>query len=210
VLAQPQETLRETWANDAWFRDLLLWAMSLADLRVKRSMLSLVYTFGDHRAERMLRDYLLRSDQPDELKRAVFGMLKHMDAKEPYRAYLNGRWISGRVNMLKLDYKLPAAYESVMQIVLQYMLGNCREECVTEAAHIYRRYIESLERQFPPITASQEISFAAALEYLGRRSCGEEVTGDEIGRVYRVSPTRLRNAVRKLEPFALKPQEERG
>lgn len=210
VLAQPQDTLSQTWADDAWFRDLLVWAMSLADLRVKRSMLSLVYTFGDRRAERMLRDYLLRSDQPDELKRAVFGMLKHMGAREPYRAYLNGRWISGRVNMLKLDYKLPAAYESVMQIVLQYMLGNCREECVTEAAHIYRRYIESLERQFPSITASQEISFAAALEYLGRRSCGEEVTGDEIGRVYRVSPTRLRNAVRKLEPFAVKPQEGRG
>ncbi len=208
TLAQPHEALYETWSNDALFRDLLVWAISLADVRVKRSMLSLVYTFGDHRAELMLRDYLLRSNQPDELKRAVFGMLKHMGAKEPYRAYLNGRWISGRLNMLKLDYKLPAAYESIMQILLQYMLGNCREACVTEAAHIFRRYIESLNRQFPRISVAQEVSFAAALEYLGRQSCGEDVSEDEIGRVYRVSQPRLRNAIKKLEPFVLQPQGE--
>ncbi len=210
VLAQPREELFRTWTNDAWFRDLLVWAMSLPDIRVKRSMLSLIYTFGDLRAERMLRDFLLRTDQPDELKRAVFGMLKHMGASEPYRAYLNGRWISGRVNMLKLDYKLPASYEGVMQVLLQYMLGNCREECATEAAHIFRRYIESLDRKFPRISAAQELSLAAALEYLGRKNCGEEVTEEEIGRVYRVSEPRLRNAIKKLEPFSTPPEPDPG
>ena len=56
-------------------------------------------------AVHVLRDFLLRTDQPDELKRAVFGMLKQLGAKEPYMAYLNGRWIKGRVSLLELDYK---------------------------------------------------------------------------------------------------------
>ena len=206
VLALPGEELNHVWAEDAAFRDLLVWAISLSDLRVKRSMLSLVFTFADQNAQHILRDFLLRTDQPDELKRAVFGMLKHMEAKEPYMAYLNGRWIKGRVSLLELDYKLPASYEGVMQLLMQFMLGNCREECATEAAHIFQRYVDSLEKKFPRISAEQEVSFAAALEYLGRLSCGETVSQDEIGDIYRVTKSRLRNALVKLEPFATKPE----
>ena len=67
----PHDELNCIWADDAAFRDLLIWAISLSDVRVKRSMLSLVFTFGDKNAEHILRDFLLRTDQPDELKRAV-------------------------------------------------------------------------------------------------------------------------------------------
>jgi len=208
MLAQPHDQLYRTWNQDTGFRDLLVWATTLTDVRVKKSMLSLLFTFGDKHAERILRDFLLRTDQPDELKRAVFGMLKHLEAKEPYQAYLNGRWISGRVNLLDLDYKMPQSYESVMQLIMQYMMGNCREECSTEAANIFRRYIESLNRKFPRISAAQEISFAAALEFLGRRNCGESVTEEEIGEIYRVTKPRLRNAILKLKPFAAVPEEE--
>lgn len=129
MLALPHEELYKNWREDASFRDMLIWATTLADLRVKKSMLSLIFTFGDQYAERILRDFLLRTDQPDELKRAVFGMLKHLGAKEPFQAYLNGRWISGRVSLLELEGKVPPSYEGVMQLLMQYMLGNCREEC---------------------------------------------------------------------------------
>lgn len=206
VLALPHDELNRVWAEDGAFRDLLVWAISLSDLRVKRSMLSLVFSFADINAQHVLRDFLLRTDQPDELKRAVFGMLKHLDAKEPYMAYLNGRWIKGRVSLLELDYKLPASYEAVMQVLMQYMLGNCREECATEAAQIFQRYVNSLKKKFPRISAEQEISFAAALEYLGRKNCGEDVTPEEICEIYRVSQSRLKNARLKLEPFAPKPE----
>lgn len=206
VLALPHDELNRVWAEDVAFRDLLVWAISLSDLRVKRSMLSLVFTFAEQNAQHVLRDFLLRTDQPDELKRAVFGMLKQLGAREPYMAYLNGRWIKGRVSLLELDYKLPASYEGVMQMVMQYMLGNCREECTTEAARIFQRYVDSFDQKFPRISAAQEISFAAALEYLSRRNCGESVTQDEISEVYRVTKPRLRNALVKLEPFAAKPE----
>ena len=208
MLATPQDELNHLWTSDGSFRDLLVWAISLSDLRVKRSMLSLVFTFADENSQHVLRDFLLRTDQPDELKRAVFGMLKHLGAKEPYMAYLNGRWIKGRVSLLELDYKLPASYEGVMQILMQYMLGNCREECATEAAHIFQRYVDNLNKKFPRISAAQEISFAAALEYRGRLSCGETVSEDEISEIYRVTKSRLRNALFKLEPFVILKKED--
>ncbi len=207
TLALPHEELYRIWTEDVAFRDQIVWATTLSDLRVKKSMLSLVFTFGDDDSVRILRDYLLRTDQPDEIKRAVFGMLKHLGAKEPFMAYLNGRWIKGRISLLELDYKMPPSYESVIQLLMQYMLGNCREECATEAANIFRRYVESLKQKFPRISAAQEVSYAAALEYLGRLNCGETVTEEEIGEIYRVTKLRLKNAVIKLKPFAAAPEE---
>ncbi len=208
ALAQPHEDLYRAWSGDPALRALIVWALSLSDARVKKSMLSLVFTFGDTQAERVLRDFLLHTDQPDDLKRAVFGMLKHMGAEEPYMAYINGRWVGGRVNLLKLDYRLPASYENVIQLLAQYMLGNCSEECASAAAGVFKRYVESLNKKFPRISAAQEVSFAAALEYLGRTNCGEEVSQDEISEVYRVTKQRLRNALLKLEPFAADPGSE--
>lgn len=202
TLGTPSDELLATWRGDRHFRNLLQWALMLPDRRVKRSMLSLLYTFGDEPAERMLREFLLYTNQPDDMKRVVFGMLKHLDAKEPYMAYLNGRWIQGRVNMLTLPYQLPAAYETVVQMLLQYMVGARDEACVTAAAHIYQAYIESLDRSFPRMSQMQEVSFAAALEYLGCKACGVEVGMEEIVNAYRISNTRLRNALVKLEPFA--------
>ena len=207
MIAQPQEELEKHWKQDAAFRDLVVWAMTLADIRVKKSMLSFVFTFGDEHAERILRAFLLRTDQPDELKRAVLGMMKHLGAKEPYMSFLNGRWVKGRVSLQEVDYRLPPSYESVLQLLMQFMLGNCREECSIEAAHIYQRYIESLDGTFPRISAQQEVSYAAALELLGRRSCGETVTEEEIGEVYRITKIRLKNALVKLSPFASAPEE---
>ncbi len=207
TITQPHADLERAWMQDAALRDLVVWAMTLSDIRVKKSMLSFVFTFGDVNAERILRDFLLHTDQPDELKRAVLGMLKHLGAKEPYMAYLNGRWIKGRVSLQEIDYRMPPSYESVMQLLMQYMLGNCREECATEAANIFRRYVESLDQKFPRISAPQEVSLAAALELLGRRACGETVSEEEIGEVYRVTKVRLKNALVKLAPFAGKPEE---
>ena len=100
-LASSEEELRSLWEKDHHFTSLLLWGLSLPEPRIKKSMLSLLYTFQDKKSEFLLRDYLLRTDQPDAIKRVVFGMLKHLGAQEPYMAYLNGQWISGRVSMLE-------------------------------------------------------------------------------------------------------------
>ncbi len=214
MLGLPHAELLEAWESDTHFQNLLRWALTLADRRVKKSMLSLLFTFGDARAERALREFLLHTNQPDDLKRTVFGMLKRMDAPEPYIAYLNGQWIQGRVNMLAFPYKLPVGYENVVQMLLQYMVGARDETCVAAAARIYHSYIESLNRQFPRLTAMQEVSLAAALEYLGCIACGVEVTQEEIMKAYRVTNTRFRNALVKLEPFAqaggLQEEEEKS
>lgn len=206
-LLLPEAEQRALWENDKHFMGLLRWALTLPDLRVKKSILSLLYIFKDERAEALLRDFLLRAEQPDEQKRMVFGMLKDMGAREPYMAYLNGHWLQGRVNFLNFSYQLPGAYEAIIRMLLEDMGGMQDQRCLTAAAAIYKRYIESLQQKFPRISSMQAVALVAALELLGSRHCDIPVSEESVRIRYRISATRLRNAVQKLEPFV---EEESG
>lgn len=200
-LQLPEDEQRSLWESDGHFSDLIQWALCVSDLRVKKSVLSTLYLYGDQRAVGLLRDFLLRTDQPDELKRTVFSMLKQIGAKEPYMAYINGRWLQGRVNLLPFSYALPAPYETVMELLVQAMPGLYDDNCLLEAAAIYRRYIESLRQNFPRISSQQVVSMAAALELLACRHCGVNADEEEFCGRYRITATRLRNSMIKLEPF---------
>ncbi len=175
---------------------------------VKKSMLSLVFTFGDANAERVLRDFLLRTDQPDDLQRAVSACCGIWMPRNRLGAYSERRWI-----------RRAREYAGVeLQDARPLMKGQARcfsSSCWATAA----RNAQTRPRASRPLhrepdrnsrvsPASQEVSFAAALEYLGRKNCGEEVTEEEIGEIYRVSNSRLRNAILKLAPFAKPPKEE--
>jgi len=198
-----QAEVRELWENDESFRNLLHWVFTLQDDRSKRAVLSFYYTMGDAAAERALRGFLLRTDQPDAIKREVLGLLKRMGAKEPYMAYLESQWIQGRVSMLTLPQNLPAAYENVMHVLMQQLAKQANGEAIaSHAAAIYHRYLKQFGKpRYPRISENQEISFAAALEFLASRLASMPVTEEEICERYRVTRQRLRNAVAKFEPF---------
>lgn len=200
-LATPVEELGQIWKEDEEFRNLLHWALSLPEQRAKRNILSLIFLFQDTHAERLLREFLLRTDQPDEDKRIVFGMLKHMQAREPYMAYLGGQWIQGHVNMMMFPKKVPASYEGVMRQLLQSLGDVPNEECVAAALRIFTAYLDGMNGKYPRISIAQQSSYAAALEYLGAKECGDEITEESICKKYRISQTRLHNALSKMQPY---------
>ena len=199
--------LIEDWQGDKAFRKLIEWALNLPDLRVKRSILSLLAVIGDEEAIRLLREFLIRTDQPDNEKRVVLGMLRQLGCPEPYMAYLNGQWISGKVHLFEFDPSVPDAYRDIMQIVMQFMVGVRDDDCVSDAKELYHRYLDGLNEKYPRITDAQCIAIAAALELMACRENGIAVTETEIEKAYHVTPTRLKNAVLKLTPY-MKTEEE--
>ncbi len=200
TLSASEAEVKRLWSEDNSFRNLLLWALTLPEQRAKKSMLNLLYTFGDERAERELRLFLLRTDQPDSLKRTVFAMLKRLNAKEPYMAYLDGRWVQGRVNMMKLKGdKLPAAYEHVLQLLAAQAEDEAAQKAIEAGVALLQTYIEQNAGMPPRLTSMQETATAAALEYAGRASLGEKPDEQALCKKYRVSGTRLRNALSRLD-----------
>lgn len=205
LLDESTRELSHKWQEDRATRNLLVWALTMQEQRSKTAILRLIASMGDGEAERVLRDFLLRTDQPDAVKREALAQLKRMKAREPFMAYLDGHWVQGRVNTLELPQKLPAAFEGILQQLAENLLSDCTEECLAATALIIHNYLSALDGKFPHISANQQHSFAAALELLGRKQAGEEPDEDAIARKYRVTLIRLHNAIQKFTPYLEEP-----
>lgn len=196
---KPHREQAELWREDRKTRNLLSWALTIPEQRSKVAIIRLIATMQDANAERVLRDFLLRTDQPDSIKREALAALKRMQAREPFMVFLEGRWVQGSVNVFELPAKLPAAYEGMLRHLAEHLLPDCTEARLAATAMLIHAYIGSFNGHFPRISANQQLSLAAALELLGRRSAGEKPDEAEIAHKYRVSLLRLHNAVKKVE-----------
>lgn len=205
LFAESEDVFASRWHEDRAARNLVVWALTLPGQRNKSALLRRIAAIGDADAERVLRDYLLRPEQPDAARREAMALLQHMGAKEPYHVFWNDRWIKGYVDVKLRPQKLPAAYQGLLNRMEAGLLEACTPDAIFEALCILRRYLVACDGKFPRISTNQQASFAAALELLGRQNAGETPDQAEIARRYRVSLLRLHNAVNKFAPFVKEP-----
>lgn len=197
-LHKPYEELKRMWAGDAEFKSLILWGLDLPELSVKYAMLGLLGMFGDREAERVLRDFALKRVQPDELKQEVFGLLKQIEADEPYLGYIDGQLVQSRVKLIRnLPEDLPESYRLVLAHCLKAMQGVRDKECMLLAVRLWEKYVKRLQG-YPRVRGPQIYAMAAALEYLACRGNGVAVSKATLCHDYGVSLVRLNNAAGKL------------
>lgn len=205
LFEEPAAEFLRKWKENRGLRSLFVWALTLPDGKPKSVLLRRLAAIGDADAERILRDFALRTDQPDAAKREALLMLQYLGAKEPYCVYLSDRWISGYVNVRVRAPKLPADYQGLLGEMETGLAVSASPDAIFSAIRILRGYLDACGGKYPRISTNQQASFAAALELLGRRCAGETPDEAEIARRYRVSLLRLHNAVSKFEPFAKEP-----
>ena len=199
ILALPQEELALCWNRDDELRNLIEWGLTVPEYGIKHTLLSLTATFGDARAEEMLRDFALRMDQPDRLKQEVFALLAQMGAKEPFLGYLDGKLVESHISFAKgFPGDLPKSYGEVITSCIREMYGRRQEETIIAAVKIWAEYVVSLGGQYPRVSRQQATALSAALEYLACRECEEKTTRADICSHYGISPLRLNNALFKL------------
>lgn len=193
-----REELIAHWQQDEQFRAQLGWCLHLPDEAAKRSLLSMIASFGDAEAERMLRHFQLDQMQPESVKQDVFAMLKHMGAKEPYIAYLGGHLVQSRVSVRSVSKgNLPYAYQRALEICMQTMKEGRQSETIMEAVDIFQSFINGANA-LPQLRPQQEYAMAAALEYIACRNKEEEVTKTQVAARYGVTLLRLKNAINKI------------
>lgn len=194
----PYEQLQELWNTNEEFCSLMNWALQMPDLTVKRAMLALAASFQDARAEQLLRDFALDRNQPDEMKREVFGLLKRINAKEPYLGYIDGQLVQGRVSMFSgLSGDVPKCYQEVLEVAALGMNPRCTEESMNTAGRMWELYLRHLEG-YPELKQPQIYAFAAALEYLACNRNGHKTTKTSVCGAYGISLLRLNTAIAKI------------
>ena len=194
-----QESSARRWQEDAKFRAQLTWCLCLPDDNAKRAMLRLIAGFGGYEAEQVLRHFLLDTLQPDIVKQDVFAMLKQMDAREPYIAYIDGRLVQSRVRVrfTKNGANTPVSYMRVYQLMMDQAPVHCSIDQALYAVELLERYTTEAS-PLPALRPPQIPAMAAAFEYLARKNTKESISQSEAAGLYGVSLIRVRNAVSRI------------
>ena len=163
VFAKGPDALRERWAEDEAFRDLVNWALCSPLAPDKHGILTILAVVADRAAERMLRAFLLRTDQNDEDKQLAFGALHTYEGAEPNAMFYNGFWQFGEVIHATLPADLPKPYMKIFQ-----RLARCAEQidCPEKTAELAQRafyfFVLSQRGRYRRISPTQEDAFTAA------------------------------------------------
>ncbi len=195
------EELVKLWQRDNELSSLVRWGLNMSDDIIKRAMINLTATFADKKAENILKDFIIDRRQNDMIKQEAFGLLKHMGVKEPYFAYIDGAFVEVKVNFFKDSGKATfKSYKEVISLLVNTMQADRADEYVLKAMQIWEEYIRHFDnRTLPKINQASTRAFAAALEYMARKSCGTSVIKNKLVRAYGTTLTRLNTALRRLQ-----------
>lgn len=192
------DELKAKWENDESFYELVCWALGLTDPSIKRAMLDLVTSFGDGKAQQLVREFAIRGDQPDELKQETFGMLKRMGAEEPYIGYIGGNLVQSAVTgSVNIDGELPASYVDMLARCIQSLKDGESQEYLACAVFIWERYVRG-EKRLTALTDKQVMAYSGALEYMVRIQQGDKITKHEIMEKYELTYQRLNTALEHM------------
>ncbi len=140
------QNMNETWKNEPRFRNLIKWILTLHDSQVKTLALATLGTIDDEDAKQILRRYLMRIDEPDELKHPVFASLKRSGEKEPYIAYMSGKCVEVAVGMVQTKSDLAPNQQKVLAAMVKHTPFEYRQ-CLPIAVELMTRYCEHFEKQ---------------------------------------------------------------
>jgi len=198
IVAQSKDDLSEAWERGAELKSLIEWGFTLPDRGIKRALLTLIATFADPRGEEMLRDYILRRDQPDELKHEALALLTRQGAVEPYTSYLGGVLVQSRMSRT-LSGGVSKPYRDALVLCLSTMRGRRPDRVASRAVSLWEKFIRSAGEALPRLSRAQAGAMAAALEYVACREVGEKAIKTDICARYGVSALRFKNALTRLE-----------
>ncbi|MGI6168205.1 MAG: tetratricopeptide repeat protein [Christensenellales bacterium] len=160
---------------------LLLWGLDLGDMNVKRQVLGYLASTGTPRAEAVLRQFILRRSEPDEIKKEVFALLGSMGAAEPYVAYVDDKISEVRVTVIHEAGK-DGNFSVVVATALCMMVGY-GTKVMQHAIRAWERF----SRKNEGLKLRNTDAWAGALEYYTLRSFGEKVTKASVCKKYKVS-----------------------
>ena len=191
------ESLKKRWREDGAFRDLVAWALGSPLAPDKHGIITILAVAGDGEAERLLRSFLLRTDQNDEDKQIAFGALHTYDGAEPNAMFYNGLWQFGEVIHATLPADLPRAYLKVFQ-----RLARCAEEiaCPERTAELAQRafyfFVLAQKGTYRRISPTQEDAFTAAFVCMAIHFQEQKITEEALCEAYDITVRRLNNALK--------------
>lgn len=172
------EVVAELWKNDRLFACTMKWVLTLNDSNIKLAVLDMLRAVGDGEAQRVMKNYILRRDEPDEVKNEAFLMMRSMGISPPYYAYLAGKYIEVRVGEFGAGRTVTENNMRVFERVIEgASILELDSDRIPSAVKVLEKYIELHEK--PPVMRNTN-AWAAAILVLATRGDENELQTDEI------------------------------
>jgi tetratricopeptide (TPR) repeat protein len=202
-LTGSREEFARRFEQDGSFRELVRLGLGVSDPAFRRTALRLLGFIGGSIAEEMLRDFLLRPDISEEIKREAMSCLKEMGAKEPYMAVFGGTVVEVRISVFSADRALSDAQRQVVQIAVECMPfaqdapRDERESFVSELLSLWTRYLSDQSARGHRIRRPQNWAAGLVAVYCAQK--GIELDEQALCAALELSTRTLNTYVRYLQ-----------
>ncbi len=171
-LKLPDSSFRGMWKEDREFLHTALWGLEYGDDNIKRAIAGMVAGFADQKAEKVLRAFLLKKDQPDDVKNDIFVLLKRMNAAEPYVSYIKGEVVEVKVGTYDEDgNELTEDYAKLFRVLYDVINKHYDEGLIKSALNVIQEYLEDDTNALVPELVDE---IAAAILYVALKRTGKE------------------------------------
>jgi tetratricopeptide (TPR) repeat protein len=197
-LAPQGRAAAEQIKRNPLIRSSFFWALNHGDLETKLQVIKLFGWIADAEVEQVLRQFVMKPEEDDELKKMALLVLSHMGAEEPYRARIGGKEVEVRSS--SGDRGLPSWVEQwkrVLECCLDGMRGRYDAVQIKDAQTLWAQYLSHCKAA-PPRVRKVE-GWAAALEYVVAKMHGLCFTQADAARKYQVAAATVGRHARELE-----------
>ncbi len=200
------DEILEKWRTDASFKELVRWGFTMREFSLSYSLLNMLRLIGDEEAQLIMRETVIDPETNQVLAHEALGMLKSLDAPEPYFTFANGCLLEGRVSMVDLaEWHVPKQYRLIFPRFHSIAADIYDIEVYASASGIMESFLSKHKGVFPPLDEARSIALSAALECAACKNCGVEVKDDILER-YGITQRRLTNAIDRMVNMLLLPE----
>ncbi|HHY83150.1 MAG TPA: tetratricopeptide repeat protein [Clostridiales bacterium] len=192
LLKLPSVDLAEKWKNGNALDSLLRWGLDLNDVMIKKAILNVVASFRDEKAEQFLRAFVLRKTEGKEQIREALTLLKEMNAKEPYLAYVDDSIVEVSVNFNSTAGSGRDVIEAIPEMAIERIKSYYLVDCEDDIRDIWESVVTLWEKTGKPRIQKPE-GWAAALELYYRIREGLPVSKTELAASWHVTYNTMMN-----------------
>jgi tetratricopeptide (TPR) repeat protein len=196
LLKLPGADLANKWRNGDSLASLLSWGLDLNDALIKKAILNVVASFRDDKAEKFLREFILRKSEGEEQIKEALTLLKDMNAPEPYLAYVGD-------NIVEVNVSINRKKEDILERIPDLAVANMEtmylNDFEQEVREIWSCIVDHWEIHDSMPEIRKPEGWAAALELYYYTEGNMPVNKADLAATYHVSYSTMMKHYRYIE-----------
>ncbi|OYD08157.1 tetratricopeptide repeat protein [Paludifilum halophilum] len=197
-LDRQSKAIPEQVKNNPLIRSSFFWALNYGDRETQMQVIQVFEWIADREVEQVLKSFLMKRDEEDDVKRLALYVLRQIGAEKPYKAILSNREVE--IQPHDLSRELPSwmeTWEQVLECCLEGMHGHYDITHMNDAQIIWAEFLRQNQSNPPRIQKVE--GWAAALEYVVAKLHGMPLTQERVAKKHEVSSSTVGRHVRLLE-----------